>query len=582
MTDHVKIYGVKPRIQYTADGILNTYDFPFAIFSASDIDVYLGDEKQDDSTYSVSGVRSSNGGSVTLSSTPLSGTVITIVRNLSIERSSDFQEGGALRADVLNDELDYQIACQQQLAENLNRSMVLPPYATDNDLDLTLPTPSAGKAIVWNADGTNLENSTVAVNALESTLNGYKTAAQAAAATATDKASVATTQAQTATTQAGIATTKADEAAASVNQVNGMRSNCVTEMAQDINLELNNGVLTLKAGSKVYIPNGAGQFDTYVVPSDLSTTTPSSSGTAGWFLVMAPDKSITRTVTTNLVYSGETAPSSAPYMFWYDTTNNLVKYTTDSGATWTGGYSLPLAIVSGNSGFKSIDQVFNGFGYMGSTLFALPGVKCLIPNGKNSDGTLKSISYTIPSVLTKEKNLTGQQIPFFIYNNGIEIADNLSYHEENNIIAPGGYCQVGWVSLASGVVTGFAKKSTFRSIDCHDLSVGGQYRCVIESYKNSTSWYRIYSDGWVEQGGVCLVPETSAQTNGYIDVTLLIPMNDTNYSTFACGVKTSSFYANCENFVENVSKTTIRVGRYCLEQTASARNYFWMVKGYKG
>ena len=212
MTDHVKIYGVKPRIQYTADGTLTEYEFPFAIFTTSDIDVYFGDTKQETTGYTVSEARHSDGGTVTFETAPASGTIITIVRNLSIERTSDFQEGSTLRAKVLNDELDYQIACAQQIAENLNRSMVLPPYATDNDLDLTLPTPSAGKAIVWNSDGTNLENSTVAVNALESTLKGYKETAESAASAATTKAGIASDKADIATQKAQIATDKAAEA----------------------------------------------------------------------------------------------------------------------------------------------------------------------------------------------------------------------------------------------------------------------------------------------------------------------------------------------------------------------------------
>lgn len=33
-------------------------------------------------------------------------------------------------------------------------------------------------------------------------------------------------------------------------------TNRILEIPQDIKLELNNGILTLKAGSKVYIPNG--------------------------------------------------------------------------------------------------------------------------------------------------------------------------------------------------------------------------------------------------------------------------------------------------------------------------------------
>ena len=218
MTSHVKIYGITPRIQYTADGSLTTFEFPFAIFSSSDINVYLDDELQADTAYTVTGAQTSDGGSVTFETAPTSGTIITLIRNLSIERTTDFQEGGALRADTLNDELDYQIACQQQIAENLNRSMVLPPYATDTDVDLTLPTPSAGKAIVWNADGTNLENSTVAVNALESTLKGYKTSAETAATTATTKAGIASDKADIATTKAQLASDKADIASAKATE----------------------------------------------------------------------------------------------------------------------------------------------------------------------------------------------------------------------------------------------------------------------------------------------------------------------------------------------------------------------------
>lgn len=229
MTSHVKIHGVVPRIQYTANGSLTTFTFPFVIFSTDDIDVYLNNIKQASTAYTVSEARHSDGGSITFASAPEDGTIITIVRNLSIERTSDFQEGGALRADTLNDELDYQIACQQQIAENLNRSMVLPPYAVNNDLDLTLPTPSAGKAIVWNSDGTNLENSTVSVNALESTIKGYKTSAESAASTATTQAGIASDKADIATEKAQIATDKAAEASTTLaNKANKDMDNLST------------------------------------------------------------------------------------------------------------------------------------------------------------------------------------------------------------------------------------------------------------------------------------------------------------------------------------------------------------------
>ena len=368
MTDHVKVYGIKPRIQYVADGILTTYEFPYAIFKTSDINVYFGNVLQDTSTYTVSEARHSDGGSVTFETAPASGTIITIMRNLSVERTSDFQESSTLRAKVLNDELDYQIACQQQIAENLNRSMVLPPYATDNDLDLTLPMPEAGKALVWNEEGTNLENSTISVNALESTIKSYKESAESAANTATEKATVATTEAQTAITQAGVATAKATEATSAVNQLNGMRTNCITEIPQDVKLELNNGVLTLKAGSKAY--------------KKSDTTTPS--------YILTSDKSVSQT-------------TDGIYFVSYDGTN-LVTYLTTAYdySALPNDFSLPLGIIMISDGeISAINQIFNGFGYIGSSVFILPGIKGLIPNGRNADGTLKSNNITIQSLLTK-------------------------------------------------------------------------------------------------------------------------------------------------------------------------------------
>lgn len=46
-------------------------------------------------------------------------------------------------------------------------------------------------------------------------------------------------------------------------------TNCLTEIPQDIKLELSNGTLTIKAGSKVYVPNGVGKFDVVTIQKDV-------------------------------------------------------------------------------------------------------------------------------------------------------------------------------------------------------------------------------------------------------------------------------------------------------------------------
>ena len=101
---------VPPRIQYVANGTQTAFEFPFAIFNASNIKVYWNSEEQDSTTYTVT--CDSEGGTVTFNEAPEENTLVTIMRYLTIERTSDFQEGGALRANVLNDELDYQIIHQ--------------------------------------------------------------------------------------------------------------------------------------------------------------------------------------------------------------------------------------------------------------------------------------------------------------------------------------------------------------------------------------------------------------------------------------------------------------------------------------
>lgn len=207
-------------------------------------------------------------------------------------------------------------------------------------------------------------------------------------------------------------------------------TNCITEIPQDIKLELNNGTLTLKAGSKVYIPNGfesdgtTPKFDVVIIGADKTRDwTYSEQG----LMFYIHDTNMIHQVPLNSIYSGTTAPTGtlpAPTC-WYDTTNNKVKVTSDSGATWIDTYSLPLCLLAANgTQITSIDQVFNGFGYIGSTVFVLPGVKGLIPDGRNEDGTLKNIEYTTSSVLTSTQAFTGWNGKWSLYLS----ASSIRYH----------------------------------------------------------------------------------------------------------------------------------------------------------
>lgn len=183
----------------------------------------------------------------------------------------------------------------------------------------------------------------------------------------------------------------------------GMITNCLLEVPQDIKLELSNGVLTLKAGSKVYRPNGVGIFDEVIINSDIKRSDFDTSSNKILLFYNVTTKIIGWYTLGSNIYSGNTAPINPTMQgVWYDTANNIIKNTADGGVTWVAtALTLPIAIVTRVNGVvTSIDQVFNGMGYMGSTVFALPGIKGVVPNGRFNDGTFMNIVTTLNNVYT--------------------------------------------------------------------------------------------------------------------------------------------------------------------------------------
>lgn len=152
MNDHIRINDVAPRIQYVADGASTAFTFPFAIFAAADLQVFLDGARQAGG-FTVSGAGSSAGGSCIFATAPAAGTMVTLRRLLPIRRTSDFQENGLLRARVLNDELDYQTAAIQQLADDAGRALQFD--AADAVTSTTLPPRAAriGRLLGFGADG---------------------------------------------------------------------------------------------------------------------------------------------------------------------------------------------------------------------------------------------------------------------------------------------------------------------------------------------------------------------------------------------------------------------------------------------
>lgn len=207
------------------------------------------------------------------------------------------------------------------------------------------------------------------------------------------------------------------------------RTNCLTYVPNNIKLELSNGRVVIKAGSKIYVPNGfesdgkTRKFDEVVLASDITSGTGAYSGlycynTAGWFSVL-----------TNTV-SGSSLASPASLQGWYDTANNIIKrYNNQQG--WQTGFSFPICRVTSNgTNITSINQVFQWCGNFGQTQFFLPGIKGLKSNGFNANGTYKNIEVETKSVILNQYTYQATNQQVFIANNGTAFLRNATYYSQ--------------------------------------------------------------------------------------------------------------------------------------------------------
>lgn len=195
-------------------------------------------------------------------------------------------------------------------------------------------------------------------------------------------------------------------------------TNCITEIPQNIKLEITSDKqLTLKAGSKVYIPDGFeadGVTKKYII-TVLETDAIGFEwlNSADKFLVYYGGKegNFVDGSTPTRSFSGTAFPENPEHGWRYFRTdlNKIFVYRQET-SSWVEGVSFPIAEVTSvtkDSSFalNTINQIFNGFGYIGSNYFILPEVKGIIPNGKNINGTLNNLEFNTTAVLTKNVNI---------------------------------------------------------------------------------------------------------------------------------------------------------------------------------
>ena len=286
-------------------------------------------------------------------------------------------------------------------------------------------------------------------------------------------------------------------------------SNCITKIPQDIKLELVDETLTLKAGSKMYVPNGPGVFDEVVIQSDISE--PAIVGYSSGLIFYSKTNNSFNFWSKDDVFSGTEQPSESSYIWYNPDTGILKRY---SNNVDTGDIlAFPIGEFTGTwnlAGYRltSINQVFNGFGYIGSTIFALPGIEGLVPNGRNEDGSLNNTKFTTTKVSTRTygSNETYTDADLVISSSQFTTNYAKYYNDKNlNIDTLGRtspYANCGMASFVNGRITSFALKTTFQAVDRNDTewaSTAGKPsdRYIDLTLGASGTQYTAPANGWL-------------------------------------------------------------------------------------
>ena len=111
-----------------------------------------------------------------------------------------------------------------------------------------------------------------------------------------------------------------------------------------------------------------------------------------------------------------------------------------------------------------------------------------------------------------------------------------------------------------------------------DLPTGGTQTSIgllVESYSNGTSWYRVYSDGWCEQGGYI------DNNTDEITVTLLKPFANTSYSVLTTAQLAGQFTPTA--WVESKTSSDMLIRAQYWQNasyTGVVATFYWQAKGY--
>lgn len=114
---------------------------------------------------------------------------------------------------------------------------------------------------------------------------------------------------------------------------------------------------------------------------------------------------------------------------------------------------------------------------------------------------------------------------------------------------------------------------TIDSLETLPFNDNGTNVVLLQSYRNGKSWYRIYSNGYVEQGGLIARNGTTTTVN------LLVEYSDTDYFVSATGTRASS---GSDGYNCVVLTNTITTTSFGLSIGSEFPSMYWFSCGFRG
>jgi hypothetical protein len=372
-----------PRNTYTATGGQTVFTIGFEFFNTTDIKVFRNGTQltynaspSSVSQFSVQGTSNASdsayefgaGGTITLGSGATASDSIVIVRDIIVERTTDFTPAASFDVTALNTQLDTLMAMMAEREESTSRSIRLPLSETTTVFDMELPVLAdrQNKILEFDANGDPACTITAANLSTLGTITSDITTVAGISANVTTVAGISSNV----TTVAGIASDVTSVAAKAsfitADFVADLNTLAVTDIVNDINLLATSDIVSdLNTLATSDIISDLNTLATSDIVSDLNTLATSdivtdlnilattdnvtnmatlgASGVVANIATVSTDITNVNTVATNItgvnsfaeryrVGSSDPASSLDEGDLFYNSTDNEVKYY--NGSAW--------------------------------------------------------------------------------------------------------------------------------------------------------------------------------------------------------------------------------------------------------